>query len=85
LRYRGAGFVPNRLLASTIKPEAGMKIKAMFIEVDEGQEKLVLSQKRILEADVLRKLEVGQVVRVRNVVHNVVHNVVTYCSSLTRY
>jgi hypothetical protein len=56
-----------------MKPEIGMKIEAMFIELDRSQEKLILSQKRIFEIEVLQSLEVGQVVKVRGHFVTTVH------------
>ena len=42
-----------------------MTIRALFVEVDELQNRMILSQRQLLQAELLKTIEVGSVVQVR--------------------
>lgn len=42
-----------------------MRIRALFVEVDELQNRMILSQRQLLQAELLKTIEVGSIVQVR--------------------
>lgn len=57
------GFIPNSMVAPTGRPEEGQSVRALFVEVDELQNRMILSQRQVLEAEMLRRLQPGQQVQ----------------------
>jgi ribosomal protein S1 len=47
------------------RPEEGMRVRALFVEVDELQNRMILSQRQLLQAELLKTVKVGSVVEVR--------------------
>jgi ribosomal protein S1 len=59
-----AGFIPNSMVSPTGKPEEGMAVSALFVEVDELRNRMILSQRQLLQASLLKTLTPGSVVEV---------------------
>lgn len=53
------------LVSTSARPEEGMRVKAMFVEVNELENRMILSQKQVYQAQLLATLQPGQVVEVR--------------------
>lgn len=65
-RRAAAGFIPNSMLVSTsARPEEGMRVKAIFVEVNELENRMILSQKQVYQAQLLAALRPGQEVEAR--------------------
>eukprot|EP00892_Ulva_mutabilis_P004548 jgi/Ulvmu1/2465/UM136_0017.1 len=58
-----SGFIPNSMVSPSGRPEEGMTIRALFVEVDELQNRMILSQRQLLQAELLRTIEVGSTVQ----------------------
>jgi hypothetical protein len=67
---RCAGFIPNSMVAPSGRPEEGQSVRALFVEVDELQNRMILSQRQLLQAELLKSLQVGSTVEVRDQLNN---------------
>jgi membrane protease subunit (stomatin/prohibitin family) len=53
------------LWSVSARPEEGMAVHAMFVEVDELRNRLILSQKQVLQAALLKQVQPGDTVEAR--------------------
>jgi hypothetical protein len=65
-QHRAPGFVPKSMLWPTVKPQEGQNIRVIFREVDQLAGRLILSQKQVFQAELLKSVNVGDVVEVRS-------------------
>jgi ribosomal protein S1 len=59
-----AGFIPNSMVSPTGRPDAGVPVEAMFVEVDELRNRMILSQRQLQQTSLLATLKPGTVVEV---------------------
>lgn len=62
--FLGTGFIPNSMLSVAVRPEEGMSVRALFVEVDEMQNRMILSQKQVQQVAQLKSIKIGDTVQV---------------------